>query len=185
MIAAGADAVSGAAATRLYNPGGHPIVRAPRPPRAVVPRGGEASNRSVVVALERTSYVAPRSCRLPDGRTSRVATRNAPVTSHAPAGPSARRARGSPAVGGRRMRSTVPFLLLALAACADAPSAPVASTPRIAFAKQADAIAGEYIVVLRAGRAADVDAIIREKVARHGGRLRASYTHALAGYAAS
>ena len=87
------------------------------------------------------------------------------------------------------MRRTVPLLLLTVAACADAPSAPTAdvgaSAARVVLAKQESAIPGEYIVVFRTGRAADIDAKIREKVARHGGRLRASYHHALAGYAAS
>ena len=76
--------------------------------------------------------------------------------------------------------------LLAVTACADDPSAPVAAPGKVVLAKvQADAIDGDYIVVLRADAAGDVDTKVKEKVARHGGKLKATYREVLAGYAAT
>jgi subtilisin family serine protease len=87
------------------------------------------------------------------------------------------------------MRSIAPvpavLLVLAVAACTDGPSAPHALPARVALAREAGAIAGDYIVVLRGTGGADVDAKVRDKVVRHGGVLRATYRHALAGYAAT
>jgi subtilisin family serine protease len=92
-----------------------------------------------------------------------------------------------------------------LAACADqGPTAPAGppSTARSAAAAQpaGDVIPGSYIVTFRdaavggaragmsaaasAAAAADVDAKARDKVAKHGGRLRQSYAYALRGFSA-
>jgi subtilisin family serine protease len=89
-----------------------------------------------------------------------------------------------------------------LAACADrSPTAPAGSPLAAREAAPAaqpagDVIPGRYIVTLRgAGRGAapgamsaaaadDVDAQARAKVAKHGGRLRASYAYAIRGFSA-
>jgi subtilisin family serine protease len=78
------------------------------------------------------------------------------------------------------------LVTLALAACADGPAAPTPAVPRVVMAKvAADAIDGDYIVVLRADASTDVDTKVKEKLARHGGRLKATYRDVIAGYAAT
>ncbi len=93
-----------------------------------------------------------------------------------------------------------------LAACADqGPTAPAgpplaARSPAPAAQPAGDVIPGSYIVTFRdaavggaragmsaaasAAAAADVDAKARDKVAKHGGRLRQSYAYALRGFSA-
>ena len=86
------------------------------------------------------------------------------------------------------MRTTtlsVVVLAFALAACADGPVAPKAAPTKVVLAKAKDAIAGDYIVVLGADAATDVDTKVKEKLAKHGGRLKATYRSVLTGYAAT
>jgi len=80
---------------------------------------------------------------------------------------------------------------LALAACADPATAPPSppGAPALASAASADAagqagrpIPGEYIVVFR-DEVTDVDARVREKVARSKGQLKHAYRAALKGFA--